>query len=213
MADPQQIDEMVERLRAGDQSALAELFSLYRTQLWRMVSFRLDRRLYGRVDESDVLQEAFIDANQRIDHFFKEEQRSIFVFLRLITEQRLVDVHRRHLGRKMRDARREISLDQQVPPPATSACLLAHVMGIVSSPSQKVAKAEIEAIVEAAINNMDPLDREVLALRHFEELGNKEVAEVLGLKPAAASNRYIRALKRLKEVLSRIPGFVDDHPL
>lgn len=213
MPDRQQIDELLQKLRGGDQSALAELFSLYRDQLWRMVSFRLDRRLYGRVDESDVLQEAYMDAVDRIDRFFDEDQTSFFTWLRLITEQRMIDVHRRHLRTKMRDARREVSLDDNGRPPTTPVCLLAHLIGYVSSPSQKVARAEVEAIVEEAINQMDPIDREVLALRHFEELGNNEVAEVLNLKPAAASNRYFRALKRLKEALSQIPGFIDDLPL
>ncbi len=210
-AESRDIDRLLEALRDGDESALGELFSHYRQKLWQMVHFRLDRRLHGRIDPSDIMQEAYIDALKRIHHYFKgEEQGSFLIWLRQITQQRMIDLHRRHLGSQMRDARREVSLDGKGVSPDTSVCLLAQLIGCLSSPSQKAMRAEFEATIEQALESMDPIDREVLALRHFEELGNNEVAEVLGIQPSAASNRYFRALKRLKVILSAVPGMLDE---
>jgi RNA polymerase sigma-70 factor (ECF subfamily) len=113
---------------------------------------------------------------------------------------------RRHLGTKMRGAAQEISLHRGAWPQASSVSLAAQLLGAFTSPSRAVIRAETQLRVQGALNSMDPIDREVLALRHFELLTNGEVAQVLGLSKAAASNRYVRALKRLKEILSAIPG-------
>ena len=128
----------------------------------------------------------------------------------LIVGQTLVDVHRRHLGVQMRDAGREVSLHGAGHPQATSMSLAACLLGQVTSPSQAAVRAEMSAQLEAALESMDPIDREVLALRHFEELTNSEVAEVLTIQQKAASIRYVRAIKRLKAVLSQLPGFAED---
>jgi RNA polymerase sigma-70 factor (ECF subfamily) len=194
------IDSLLQRLKGGDQAALGELFSHYRERLWRMVDFRLDHRLGGRVSASDVLQEAYIDAAKRIKHYFARPSMSFFVWLRMIASQRLVDIHREHLGAQMRDAKQEVSIHGGVGS-ATSTSMAIHLVDNLTSPTQAVQRAEMHAIVEEALNGMDPIDREVLALRHFEELSNKEVAEVLGLEIAAASKRYVRAIKRLKNIL------------
>jgi RNA polymerase sigma-70 factor (ECF subfamily) len=118
----------------------------------------------------------------------------------------LVDLTRHHLGSKMRDAGREISLYCGASPQASSVSLAAQLLGRFTSPSRAAIRAETQLQVQGALNSMDPTDREVLALRHFELLSNGEVAQILGLSKAAASNRYIRALKRLKEILSAVPG-------
>ncbi len=106
-------DALIARLKNGDQEALAELFSQYQAALRRMIDFRLDPRLNGRVSASDVLQETYLDALQRVPHFFKHPEMPFFVWLRLIAGQRLVDVHRQHLGAKMRNAGQEISLNRE----------------------------------------------------------------------------------------------------
>ena len=201
-----QVQRLVQRLREGDEQALAELFSHYRDKLWRMINFRLDQRLTGRVDADDLLQESYMAAAQRVEHFCKEPEMSILVWLRLIVAQTLVDVHRRHLGARMRDARQEVSL-RVAPAQATSISLAAHLLGHLTSPSQAAMRAEMAKRLEEALESMDPIDREVLALRHFEELTNNEVSEVLGLQKSAASNRYVRALTRLKAILANTPGF------
>jgi RNA polymerase sigma-70 factor, ECF subfamily len=201
-------DELESRLRRGDAEALGELFSLHRPRLWRTVNFRLGGRLAGRVDPDDVLQEAYLVAAQRIEHYGRDWSASPFLWLRMIVLQVLIDVHRRHLGAQKRDAGKELPIFEQYPQ-ATSASMAIHLAGDWTSPSQAAIRGESLDIVERAIAAMDPIDQEILALRHFEELSNSEVAEVLSIQPKAASIRYIRALKRLKEILSTVPGLLD----
>jgi RNA polymerase sigma-70 factor, ECF subfamily len=201
------IAPLLEKLRAGEQDALARLFDTYRPQLRRMVELRLDPRLGARVAPSDVLQQAYVDSLSRYEHFFKREGASFYVWLRLVVNQSLVDVHRRHLAAKMRDAGHEAAAPWTA---ATSVSLARHLVAQMESPSQIVRKEETLGQVQAALETLDPLDREILTLRHFEELGNNEVAELLGLAKAAASNRYVRALGRLREALAKVPGFFDD---
>jgi RNA polymerase sigma-70 factor (ECF subfamily) len=198
-------DDLARRLRAGDREALADLFAAQRDRLWRIVDFRLDPRLRRRLDADDVLQQAYLDAAQRLEHFRGEGATSAFVWLRLIVTQTLADLHRTHLGAQMRDAGREIFLDAGAA--GTSVSLARHLIGSLTSPSGVAARAESVAQLEAALAEMDTIDREVLALRHFEELSNSEVAEVLGIQPKAASIRYVRALKRLRMILAELPGF------
>jgi RNA polymerase sigma-70 factor (ECF subfamily) len=202
-------DELVQRLRAGDAAAAAELFQRYRGKLRRMVQLRLDRRLQGRVDASDVLQEAFLDLARRAPEYVANPALPFFLWLRLLTGQRLLMVHRTHLGTQMRDAGQEVSLYRGALPQASSVSLAAQLLGRMTSPSVAAVRAELQLRLQEALNSMDPLDREVLTLRHFEELTNTEVAAVLGLQKSAASNRYVRALKRLKEVLKGMPGFFE----
>jgi RNA polymerase sigma-70 factor, ECF subfamily len=200
-----QSDGLACRLKCGDRDALASIFSEHRERLWRLVNFRMDRRLHGRVDPDDVLQEAYLAAAGRLQHYGEAPSLSPFVWVRMVLVQTLTDVHRHHLGAQMRDADREVDLRGCRYPTSTTASLAALLVGNVTSPSQAAARAETLDEVERAISAMDPLDREVLALRHFEELGNREVAEVLGIQQKAASIRYVRALKRLKAILSQTP--------
>jgi RNA polymerase sigma-70 factor (ECF subfamily) len=202
--DPE-IAALVERLRRGDQAALGVLFDHHRDKLRRMVTFRLDVRLAGRVSASDVLQEAYIDALKRVEHYFSKPDQPFFGWLRLVVGQRLADVHREHLAGK-RDAGREVGLHAGHAG-ADSACIAACLLAHGSSPSQAANRNERFAQLEGALARMDPLDREVLALRHFEELSNAETAELLGILPPAASKRYVRALARLKQILEEVPGF------
>jgi RNA polymerase sigma-70 factor, ECF subfamily len=198
---------LIKRALTGDESALATLFDGYRGQLRRMIRLRLDRRLSGRVDSSDVLQEAYLDVRKRLDEYARDPAAMPFhLWLRLVAGQRLTDVHRFHLGAQMRDAGQEVSLHRGPFPQASSVSLAAQLLGKMTSASHAAIRAEHKLIVQEALNGMDPIDREVLALRHFEHLSNDETALVLGLTKSAASNRYIRALKRLKEILSSIPG-------
>jgi RNA polymerase sigma-70 factor (ECF subfamily) len=200
---------LLQRVKEGDQQALAELFSLHRDRLWRIVNFRLDSRLLGRVDADDILQEAYLDAAQRINHYLDDSTHTFFIWLRLIANQTLIDVHRRHLGAQMRDASRDMSIHAHYAQ-ATSMSIASQLLGNFTSPSQVAMRDETAVQLDQAIDSMEPIDREVLALRHFEELTNSEVAEVLGIQQKAASIRYVRALKRLKDVVSQLPGFAED---
>ncbi len=125
-----------------------------------------------------------------------------FVWLRFLTVQRLVTLHRVHLGVRGRDAAREVSLQSGPLPSADSRSLAAQLLGRLTSPSRAVMRAEIQIKIQDALSAMDPIDCEMIALRHFEELSNGEIAAVLGLQKAAASKRYVRALRRLKEILA-----------
>lgn len=205
VSDSGEIDNLLARLEQGDEQALAELFSRYRERLRRMVDIRLDGRLQGRIDVSDVLQEVYLDAAQRLDHYRTSPPSSFLLWLRQLTDQRLVDVHRRHFGAQRRDVRREAARGGD-----DTGSLLTQLVGRISSPSHQAMRAEVEAAVEQALAAMPAIDREVLALRHFEELNNNEVADLLGISKTAASNRYVRALKRLQEALVQSPGVLDD---
>jgi RNA polymerase sigma-70 factor (ECF subfamily) len=207
-SDPGPRDEIMRRASAGDPHALAELFALHRARLRRMVRLRLDRRLQGRVDPSDVLQEAQLDVLRRAAAYAADPRLPPFLWLRLITGQRLMALHRRHLGAQMRNPGQEISLHRGALPQATSVSLAEMLLGQLTSPTQAAQRAEVRVLLQEALNDMDSLDREVLTLRHFEELSNAEVAQVLSLTKTAASNRYIRALERLREILAGIPGLL-----
>lgn len=198
-------ETLVDRLRRGDRQSLAALLSCHRERLGRMVEFRLDARLRGRVSTSDVLQEAYIDALKRLPHFIADPDVPFYVWMRTVTIQRLIQVHRQHLGAQARDAAKEVSLGRLGGPEASSE-KMAELMGDLTSPSQVVERSELRERVREALDRLEPMDREVLALRHFEELNNQEVAALLGIQPAAASKRYVRAIERLKNALEAEEG-------
>lgn len=199
-----QADDLLCRARAGDPRALAALFDRYKGRLQHMVRLRLDRRLAGRLDVSDVLQEAYLEADRRFAEYLRGPSIPIYLWLRLVAGQKLTDLHRHHLGAKMRDAGLEVSLHRGALPQASSISLAELLLGRLTSPTRAARRAEMQLRMQEGLNRMDPIDREVLVLRHFEELSNAETAQVLGLEKSAASNRYIRALKRLKDVLGGV---------
>jgi RNA polymerase sigma-70 factor (ECF subfamily) len=179
-----------------------------------MVRLRLDRRLQGRVDPSDVLQEAYIDLAEKFPGYARDRAPDLpfYLWLRLVVGERLQRVHRRHLGAAMRDAGREVSLYRGALPQASSVSLAAQLLGRLTTASEALARAEVQLRLQEALNRLDPMDREVIALRHFEELSNAEVARVLGISPQAASNRHLRAMARLQALLKGIPGLLDRTP-
>jgi len=187
---------------------LADLLGAQRQRLLCLIGFRMSPLLRGRVDAEDILQEAYLAAQKRFQHYETNPSVSLFVWVRSVVLQTLTDVHRHHLGVQKRDPRREVSLQAQPPyTQATSASIVLQLEGDLTSPSQAAARADAHALVTRAVEQMDDTDREVLALRHFEELTNKEVAEVLGIEQKAASIRYVRALKRLKALLTDVSEF------
>jgi RNA polymerase sigma-70 factor (ECF subfamily) len=207
MDNSQQLDALIQQAAAGDQRAATALFVHFRERLLRMVRLRMDHRLRGRVDSEDIIQEAYLDAAQRLKEYACKPTMSFFLWLRFLAGQKLIDAQRHHLGVEKRNAGREVSLYRGPMPEATSASLAAQLLGRLTSPSLAAIRAETQIKVQEVLNSMDPIDREVLVLRHFEHTSNGEAAELLGISPAAASKRYITALKRLKVILSGIPGF------
>jgi RNA polymerase sigma-70 factor (ECF subfamily) len=208
-ADPRTNEQLLDAARGGDEGALAVLFERHRDRLERMVRLRMDSRLQGRVDPADVLQDAYLAVRSKFPQNGADLQLPFYLWLRLEVGQKLVDVHRFHLGAKMRDAGQEVSLHHGALPQVTSLSLAEHLLGKLTSASRAAMRVELKLRVQEALNSMDPHDREVLILRHFEELTNAEAAQVLGIKPSAAVNRYVRALKRLKDVFQGMPGGIE----
>jgi RNA polymerase sigma-70 factor (ECF subfamily) len=203
------LEDLLRRAGAGDQQALAGLFGHYRERLWRMVHLRLDRRLQGRLDPEDVLQEAYLVLVRRFPEYAARPPMPFFLWLRQITGQKLIDLHRQHLGARMRDVGQEVSLYRGALPQASSVSLAAQLLGRLTSASRAAIRAETQLRVQEALNGMDPIDCEVLTLRNFEMLTNEETAAVLGIRKSAASKRHIQALKRLKEILAGLPDLAD----
>jgi RNA polymerase sigma-70 factor (ECF subfamily) len=198
------IENLLRCAAQGDAQAQAELFERYRPRLKKMVRLRLNRRLQGRIDDSDIVQDALLTASRRFPEYATNPQAPFFLWLRRITADKLLEIHRNHLKTQARDAEREISLHRGALPPATSMSLAAQLVGRLTSPSQAAVKAEMRLQLQEALNSLDPLDREILALRHFEQLSNVEAAQELELEPSAASKRYVRALNRLQNILRKL---------
>ncbi len=187
-------DERLEQqLRGGEDDVLGALFESYRAQLTRMVTFRLDPRLVGRIDADDVLQDAFVEAEKRLGAF-RGDDKPFLVWIRLITQQTMINLHRRHLGAGKRSAGKEVAAPE-------SGAMSGLFIGQITSPSRALMREELRLKIEEALRDMDDIDREVLMLRHFEDMANKDVAIILGIQENAASNRYVRALGRLKAFL------------
>jgi RNA polymerase sigma-70 factor (ECF subfamily) len=205
-SDSSETNRLVQRAADGDQESWGALLTRHAERLRRMVAFRLDQRLQDRIDPSDVIQEAYLEAWTCLAEYLRQPALPFFLWLRGITGNKLRELHRHHLGTQMRDAAREVSLYRGTLPETTSAALAAQLLGHFTQPSQAAIRAEIKLLLQDALNSMDPLDREVLALRHFEHLSPGETAQVLGIKEKAAGMRYVRALRRLKEILACLPG-------
>ena len=204
-AESQDISELVKRAGAGDREATSELLEMHRARLRTMVNLRLDRRLYGRVDASDVVQEAVVEAARRLSDYAKSPPMDFYLWLRQLATQKLIDAHRRHLGAKKRSAGQDIAIHRGGPE-ASSLSLANQLLGKLTTPTRAAMRAELQQKVQEALAHLDPVDREVLVLRHFEQLTNEETAQVLGLSRSGASKRYITALSRLREYLSGVPG-------
>ena len=207
MADaPPGSEALLARAAAGDRSAWGELLAAHQEKLWRMVAFRMDPRLRGRVDAADVVQEAFVEASAHRPDYFRPPTAPLFLWLRTIVANKLFELHRHHLGTRMRDAKRELALESSPWPDDTSAALCAHLTAGVTRPSVAAVRGEVRTRLADALDALEPADREVLALRHFEQLTNAEAAQVLGIQEQAAAKRHLRALQRLRQMLADMPG-------
>jgi len=192
------IEEALERAGAGDLGPVGRALESYRPRLTRMVDLRLHPMLRGRLDVHDVLQEAFVEIVERLEEYRASREVAFYVWVRFLVGQRLAQLHRRHLGAQGRDVR----LERGALPEASSFAIASGFLHRGPSPSREAIGRERVRSVEQALDELEEIDREVLALRHLEELGNREVAEVLGLTEQAASMRYVRALKRLRSTLA-----------
>jgi RNA polymerase sigma-70 factor (ECF subfamily) len=208
--DASETRRRLEQAAAGEDNAWQSLIAQHHARLRRMVALRLDPRLQGRVDPSDVLQESYFEAVRQLADYLKNPVLPFFLWLRQLAGNRLFKIHRHHLGAQRRDAGREVSLYRGALPEASSAALAAQLLGRECRPSEAAVRAELKLRLQEVLNRMDALDREVLSLRHFEHLTTPEVARELGISEAAAGKRYLRALLRLKDILSQMPGGAGD---
>ena len=208
--EPSEAEALLARAAAGDGAAWGALLTTHEAKLVRIVAFRMDARLRGRIDAADVMQEAFITATARRAEFFRQSEQPLFLWLRWIVGNTLLELHRHHLGAQMRDPRREASFaaagsdgagDQN-----TRAALVAQLTAGVTGPATAAGRADVKARLNEALDRMDATDREVVALRHYEQLTSAETAQVLGIQERAAAKRYLRALERLRELLADTPG-------
>jgi RNA polymerase sigma-70 factor (ECF subfamily) len=204
--DPAEEARLLDLAAAGDRSAAGELLAQHEPRLRRMARMRMDPRLVRRVGVSDVVQDVNAEAMQRLPQYVREPKMPFFLWLRFLTAQRIAALWRHHFGAQQRDARREVPLSADPRPQASSSAMAAQLTGGLTSPSSAAARDESERRVRGALDRLDPADREVLSLRHFEQLDNNETALELGIAPSAASKRYVRALRRLKDALAALPG-------
>lgn len=184
-------------------NAFYEAFSLARSKLERIVEFRMHPSVRSRLDPSDILQEAYIQMIKRVEETSQEMGVSLFVWMRQKTIQTLVDLQRSHF-RDKRDVmkeRRDLDFENGQ---TSSLSIARYLIDDITSPSLAAARSEDMEQLHRALDSMNEIDREVLAMRHFEQLSNAEVAEALGLTSTAASNRYIRAVTRLGEILKAL---------
>jgi RNA polymerase sigma-70 factor (ECF subfamily) len=193
-------------MQTQTEDRLGEWFAQYRERLRRLVALRLDDKLQGRLDPSDVIQEAYLEASARYAEYVRAPVMPPYLWLRFLTVQKLAILRRHHLGTKIRDAGRDLPLPDEQMLEVSAAGLAEQFASLSTTPGQKAIRAEINRRLHAGLDKMSPADREILALRHFEELTNLETTQVLGISVAAGSKRYVRALKRLKEILAGLPG-------
>lgn len=194
--------ELLRLAARGDQQAWGSLLDHWAKPLERMVELRLDPRLRPRINPSDVLQETFLIATKRRDEYLGEDAPMPFrLWLRFLAGERLAALHRFHLGAQKRDAGRDQLLYSGTYNPPSSPALAAQLAADCSSPSQQVVQAELRLQLKHALEQMEPLDQELLALRHFEQMTNREAAEVLGMNASTTSSRYLRALRQLRKLL------------
>ena len=197
MSDPDSThtDRLIQQAIAGDTAAADQLFDNYRVYLRKVIDLRMDDELRVRVDPSDVVQQTQLVASQRMDDFLARRPTSFRIWLRRKALEQLVDIRRRHLTAAKRSVRREVMLSDR------SSLAIARSL-FLEAPSQRIRRQEQAERVRAAMRTLSERDREVLLLRHVEELSNREVAEVLQMDTGTASQCYGRALRRLREKLN-----------
>jgi RNA polymerase sigma-70 factor (ECF subfamily) len=193
-----QVDALSAMVLSGDPVALGQLFEAYREKLRKMIAFRLAVQLQGRVDPSDVLQEAFIDMVKRLPELSGKGDLPVLVWLRLVVLEKLCAMHRMHFAAQKRDVRRDVSIHNYLNDSNTQLRLADALIDELSSIDRQAIQTEEREKLHAIIAEMDPMDREVIAMRIFEDLSNNETAIVLGITKQAASRRFISAIQRLR---------------
>lgn len=201
--EPNPTEQLIQQAKDGNVSAVNELMDRHRNSLRQLVRMRLDRKIQNRVDVSDVVQDVLIEANRRLTNYLSDPMMPFHLWLRQIAKDRIIDAHRRHRV----SARRSVDREQAMAVPRgfdQSSIELAALLGDPNlTPAEAVMQAEMARRVEAAIADLDEKDSEIIVMRHYEHLTNQEIGQILNLTEPAASMRYLRAIRRLKQVLQQ----------
>ncbi|UCG17358.1 MAG: sigma-70 family RNA polymerase sigma factor [Phycisphaerales bacterium] len=193
-------EDLIRRASDGDEAAVEELLARYRDRLRQMVAVRIDPRLLGRFDASDVVQEALVEASRKLPEYLQDQPLPFYPWLRQIAWERLVDARRRHVQARKRAVGRQ--QQQHTLPDRSTMALADRLIASGTSPSGKFARAELRDHMRAALNALPSRDREVLVLRHLEQLSTCEIASVMGMTEGAVKTRHVRALQRLRGLLN-----------
>ena len=195
---PNDTQDLLYRARGGDQSAFEELFKRHRGRLRKAIAMRIDRRLAARVDASDVLQETYLEAFRRLPKYLRQEEMPFYLWLLWIAREKVLALHRRHLGAE----KRAVTHEAPLLPVDSSATFVSFVIaGREPSPSQALAKTELAERLRLALGQLDNDERDLILWRHFEQLSARDMAQLLQISEAAAGKRYIRAVERLRTIL------------
>jgi RNA polymerase sigma-70 factor, ECF subfamily len=189
---------LLERARGGDQSAFEELFQRHRRRLQKAIAMRIDRRVAARVDASDVLQETYMEAFARMPKYLQQGKMPLYLWLHWIAREKVLALHRRHLGAE----KRAVTYEAPLLPVDSSATFVSGIIaGHEPSPSQALAKTELAERLRLALAQLDDDERDLILWRHFEQLSARDTAQLLQISEAAAAKRYIRAVERLRAIL------------
>ncbi len=196
--DPEETRRLLEQAHGGDQAAFEEIFRRHRDRLRRAIALRMDRRVAARVDASDVLQEAYLEAFRRLPTYLEQKPMPFYLWLCWIVREKVLALHRRHLGADKRAVTHEAPL---LPADSSATFVSAVIAGHEPSPSQALARAELAERLRLALGQLDADERDLILWRHFEQLSARDIAQLLQISEAAASKRYIRAVERLRTIL------------
>jgi len=202
-----QTEHLLREIQAGNEQAVDELLNRHREPLRQMIHFRLDRGISSRVDASDVIQDVLLEANRRLRNYIAQPQMPFHLWLRQLAQDQMIDLHRRHHAQR-RSVDRERSLNARFGD-QSSLDLAAQLADKELTPAASMIRKELEERFLQALDQLEETDREVIVMRHIEQMGNGEIARVLNLSEPAAGMRYLRALRRLRGILA---GTADSHP-
>jgi len=207
---PNDTAELLGQVRQGDRSAVDRLLERHREPLRRMIDLRLDARIQSRMDASDIVQDVMVDASRRLSDYLQDPSMPFHLWLRHIARDRMIDAHRRHRASTKRSVDREQR--RAVPVDRSTIELVAQICDRELTPAAAATWQELQATFHEAIERLEEHDREVVLMRHFEQLSNQDVANSLGLTEPAASMRYLRAMRKLRALLTDPNASVDELP-
>lgn len=199
---PADTQELLDHARGGDAQAVEELLARHREPVRRMIDLRLDPAIVQRLDASDVVQDVLLEASKRLKDYLKNPAMPFHLWIRHIAKDHIIDAHRRHHQAQKRGVNREQPLHRPGWVDQSSMELAGQLMDPEKTPASAAIQEELQRRLHAAVEQLDDDDREVILMRHFEQLANQEVAAALGLTEAAASMRYLRAMRRLRDLLT-----------